>query len=358
MAASVDARLPTVMPFPLEADGCTDVVVVPGDEVSSIDLEASDSEGHLLARSKDGGRVRTMTVCSPVAMGAFLSIRPHLGRGLAAVVVGRARGEAVRDLATRADVAWAATVASVAAAREARNAELSKAGYEGPKSSVLGNLVLGKRTSVPVDLRGVGEPCARIDVVAGAPLTLLEGALWNDDGGLLASSQGVASATLFACGVERGRLDLETKGRPGPFAVLVRRERWRALELAGHPLASARMLARSAEGTSVVQEGAAGEVRVLGVGAEKVESWAVTVPAGRCVSVAAGGQGAGAGLELRLLDGLDGPDGPQELDRSYGANAARVLACAPSERQRALRVEVRVFAGKLDVVVGQRTRDG
>src|SRR5258708_37110716 len=102
-------------------------------------------------------------------MAATLSVRPHVGRGLAAIVLARATGDVARDLSTRPDVAWAATTQPLQRATGERNALLSKSGYEAPVATASGALPLGRRVSVPVDLKAPAGSCARIDVVAGAP---------------------------------------------------------------------------------------------------------------------------------------------------------------------------------------------
>ena len=73
-----------------------------------LDVEAVDGDGRVVARAREGGGARTLTVCSPAAMPGTLAVRPHVGRGLAAVVLARARGEVARDLSARPEIAWAA----------------------------------------------------------------------------------------------------------------------------------------------------------------------------------------------------------------------------------------------------------
>jgi hypothetical protein len=186
--------------------------------------------------------------------------------------------------------------------------------------------------------------------VAGAPLALVEAAVWDDSGALLASNDGAGDATLFACGKGKARVDLGTRGRPGPYAVLTRAERWKDPEFAAHPLAASRMLGRAATGPESVLEGSAGTVRhaVLDASHQHVQTTAIA--AGQCLRISVGVEGEGTGLETRIFDAVSG----EELDRSHGQNAAGLRACAGGST-RSVRFEARATAGKLDAVIGERT---
>lgn len=349
VAITVDPRAPTYLGFPMEADQCVDAVVVPDDDVGQLEVDALDEGGRTMARAREGGRTRTMTLCSPTAMTASLAIRPHAGRGLAAVVLARARGEVAKDMASRADVAWTAATQSLDAARAKRNQELAKAGYGAGQPVATGALVIGRRVSVPVELRGA-KGCDRIDVLAGAPLSLFEASLWDDAGALVSSGDGADAVTLFACGKGKARLDLEVRGRPGPFGVVQRPERWQHPAFASFPLAAARMLGRAAEGSRIVAEGAVVSTKAVSVDPAHPAAWDEVVPDGKCLRVTAGAQGDGSGLLLRIFDGGT----QEELDRSHGAVAVSALGCGPPGAPRPVRVEVRATAGRLDVVAGVR----
>ena len=79
-------------------------------------------------------------------------------------------------------------------------------------------------------------------------------------------------------------------------------------------------------------------------------SWNEAVPAAKCIHVALGSSGSGAGLVGRLTDAATG----DELDRAHGAESASLRACAPDATPRSVHVSIRVTGGKLDVVVGER----
>lgn len=338
VATPVDARAVAAVAFPIEENGCTDALVLPDGDVALLDVEVLDAEGRLLARAKETSAVRSVTVCSPIAISGTLQIRPHVGRGAAAVVVSRSKPETTRELRARSDVAWAAPTVPVADARAARNAALAKSGYGAPTATHNGQLQLGRRVTVPVDLPGAA--CARIDVVAGAPLALVDAAVWDDQGALLASGDGVDGATLFACGKGKARLDLATRGRPGPYSVLVRPERVKDPALIAHPLAASRMLARA--------EGRPGSIRHVSLDAAHQSVHDATIPPGQCLRSAFGAEGEGTGLEVRVFDVTDG----EELDRSHGQTAASVRACA-ADATRTVRIEARATAGKLEALAGE-----
>lgn len=346
VAVAVDARAPSSVGLTIEEGGCADALVVPDEDVAVLDVDVFDAEGRLVTRAKDTSAVRSITVCSPTAVAGSLQVRPHVGRGLVAVVLAKAKGDSAREMLTRPDVAWVASGQPLDTTRAARERSLVTAGYGAATSAQTGQLQLGRRATLPVDL-GAGA-CTRVDVVAGAPLALVEAAIWDDRGSLLASADGADGAALFACGKGKARVDLGTRGRPGPFAVLVRPEKWKDPAFAAHPLAASRMLARGA-GPAAVHEGKPGVVRHAVLEPAKRYMHDANMAAGQCLLVAVGVEGEGTGLELRMFDAVTG----DELDRSHGQIAAAVRACA-GDAARSVRVEARASAGKLDAVIGER----
>jgi hypothetical protein len=349
VALPVDSRAPTTVSLPLATDQCIDVMIIPGDAVALLDVEAVDGEGRVVARSRDAAAIPTLTICSPIEMAGALFIRPHVGTGLAAVVLARAPGEAARDLSTRPDVAWVAPSQPVEATSRARELLLAKHGYQGPLTTTSGSLVLGRRVSIPLNLKPLGAPCARIDVVAGAPLALVSAHVIGDRGVVLASGEASSSVTVFACASGSATLELETRGRPGPFKATVRPERWKDPVFATHPLAASRMLARASSGPEMLLDGNETAVRALSLAADRVVSWTETVPAGRCLRATIGVEGSGAGVEIRAFD-----EGDFEVDRSEATYAAGVHPCASSNTSKSVRLEARASAGRVDGVLGVR----
>ncbi|WP_394827529.1 hypothetical protein [Pendulispora albinea] len=368
VAVRVDSRSQANVAFPVEANQCIHVVVVPDEDVALLEVEALDDAGRVVARAHEGLKEPNFVLCSPVAFEGVLTVRPHVGNGLAAVVLARTKGEGAREFSGRASVVWTASPLSLDLARTARNAELTRAGYAAPTSTRNGQLVLGRRLTVPLDLppqTGGPSACARVDVVGGAPLALVEANIWaapsasapsassSDSGGaLLASGEGTGSTTLFVCGRTKAQIELETRGRPGPFSVLVRPERWQNALFAAHPLAATRMLARAAVGESLVHEGVVAGVKHVTLDPARRVTYAMTAGPGQCVRIAVGIDGEGSGVELRLFDAATS----EELDRAAGEKGVSARACAPPSSPRSLRIEMRGTAGKPEAIVGERIR--
>lgn len=348
VAVAVDSRAVSTVGFSIDEQGCADALVVPDDDVAVIDVDVFDNDGRLVARAKDTLPMRSITVCSQLPIAGSMQIRPHVGRGLVAVVVAKAKGDAkemMSTMLTRPEVAWVSSGAPIEQAKQTREKALGKVGYGNATSTQNGTLQLGRRQTLPVDLDASG--CTRVDVVAGAPLALVDAAVWDPNGNLLATAEGSDGTTLFACGKGKARLDLGTRGRPGPFVVTTRAERWKDATFAAHPLAAGRMLSRFGP----VFEGAPGRVKTTPLDAAKRFTQDANIPANSCLRVAAGVEGEGTGLELRLFDAATN----EELDRAAGQTSASVRACAGGATLN-LRLEARASAGKLDAVIGERLK--
>lgn len=347
VAVSVDARAVSAVAFAVEENGCSDAFVVPDEDVAVVDLDVLDADGRIVARAKDSGPRRSVTVCSPVSMTGSVQVRPHVGRGLVAVVTAKLKKETARDLFAHAEVAWISPSQPLDQTRTARNAVLTKAGYAAASVTRNGQLALGRQATLNVDQ--TAGSCTRIDVVAGAPLALVEASAWDDAGALLGSAESADGATLFTCGKGRARVDLGARGRPGPYAMLVRPEKWRDSAFTAHPLAAGRMLARASVGPTFVHEGTAGTVKTASLDASHQWTLTTSVPANQCVRIAVGAEGEGTGLELRAVDAASG----EELDRSHGQTSAAVHACAAAAAI-SIRTDLRATAGKLEAVVSER----
>lgn len=349
-AVPVDSRAPSAVAFAIEEGGCSDALVVPGDDVAVVDVDVLDGEGRVVARAKDSASVRSVTVCSPIGMAGSLQVRPHVGRGLVAVVLAKTGAATAHDMLTRPEIAWVASGQPLEVARAGREKILRRAGYGGPTGAHAGQLQLGRRTTVPVEI--APGACARVDVVAGAPLALVEAAMWDDAGALLATGDGADGAVLFACGKGKARVDLGTRGRPGPFALTVRSERWMDPVFARYPLAASRMLSRLAGGVASSHEGKPGAVKRATLESARRYLHDANLGAGQCLRVAVGVEGEGTGLDVHMFDAVTG----DELDRSHGQFSASVRACS-GRAARSLRIEARASAGRLDAVVGERLHD-
>jgi hypothetical protein len=269
------------------------------------------------------------------------------------VVLARSAASGEHALSAPADAVWVATSQPIDRAGAAREAVLAHDGYGLALARLAGALSLGRRIAVPLNLVAGAGVCERVDVVAGAPLALVDAQVWSDAGELVASGASASSMALFACAHGPARLELQTRGRPGPFAVTLRPERWKGAALSAHPLAASRMLARAATGPDALFEGKELALRDLTLDGQRAISWTETVPAGACLRATVGGQGDGAGVEVRIFDAQG-----VEVDRSEDAHAASVRVCAGPDAPRPVRLEAGASAGHLEAVLGERIGPG
>lgn len=355
VAVTLDARAPTLVGFSIEAGQCVDVIVVPDEDIALVEVEAQDGDGRLVARSRDAGRDRSLTVCSPLTFDGSFVLRPHVGNGLAAVVLARAAADHVQNTNNHAQIAWVSASGPLEANKAARDVDLVKNGYAAATSSSTGILAVGRRSTVTLDLAPknakTAAPCSRVDVVGGEPLALVDAEIWDTAGALVTRGQGSASATVFSCAKPKAELELEARGRPGPYAVVARPERWQDALFAKSPIAAARMLSAAASGESAHIEGSAVAVKTFTVDATHRAVFDETVKSGQCLDVAIGAEGDGTSIEARVVDTTS----QEELDRDSGSLGARVRACAGPGQPRGVRIELRA-QGKLDLIVGERTR--
>jgi hypothetical protein len=347
VAVTADARTETVLAIGVDANQCLDVLAVADDGVALLELEVADGDGRVIARAREGAHERSVLLCTTAAFAGSLHLRPHVGNGLAAVVAAKLPLDDATELGERPELVWYATSHTVEQAKKVLDGELARAGYVAGIQVGGGSLVFGRRTSVSLDPTPGG--CARVDVMAGSPLSLFDARVWDDHGALVASGEGASQVALFLCRAQKTQLELEAHGRPGPFGVVMRKERWQSQAFLQKPLAASRMLARSADAPTFAVEGVLGDARTMSVDAGKRVTWEATTPVQTCVVTAVGAEGEGTGVTLVALDVASGED----LDRSHAASSARVRVCATDAARRA-RYELTVSVGKLDVVVGDR----
>jgi hypothetical protein len=126
---TVDSRVTAYFAVPIEASHCVDVFVAPAEDIGPLEVELLDSDGRTLARSRDGSGPRSLTVCAATASTGTLAIRPHVGHGLAAIVVAHAGAEVYRDISARPDVAWVIPRQSLQVAKRALESALETDGY-------------------------------------------------------------------------------------------------------------------------------------------------------------------------------------------------------------------------------------
>jgi hypothetical protein len=87
--------------------------------------------------------------------------------------------------------------------------------------------------------------------------------------------------------------------------------------------------------------------------AAHLSSWDELVPAGKCLRIAAGVEGEGTGLLGRVIERTTG----DEMDRAHADRAVAMRACVAIGAPRAVRIELRASAGKLEAVIGERVAD-
>jgi hypothetical protein len=348
LAVPLDPRTPTRVSALVEDDRCLDVFVVPSAEVSHLDVAVLDEQGHIIGRASAMGRERTLVVCSPEKAPLTIEIRPHAGRGVAAIVHSRTPAGGARDLDVRAVAHDLAPIGDLPESRAKNAARVEGLGYAPPKVAGEGTIAVGRRTSVHLELPA---GCARIDVLAARPVRGLETWLWNADGSLIARERGGGRATTFACtNGGKARLDLESLALPGRFVVEVRGERETAASLAQHSLAASRLIARMLARGVAKSAAQVGAPQAMALSPERVERRDILVPRGGCMDLSlALGPGA-AGAEVRLLDASTGA----ELELGRGTYSASARACALARGELRARVELRVKTGTTTALYGSR----
>lgn len=346
VAVAIDERAPTSIAMPIDAGECIDGLVIASEDASLLDAEVTDDATRVIARANGVGKDLSLVVCSETALNASLVIRPHVGAGVAAVVLSRAPLATGADLTSATHLAWVPSRASLQDARTRLDAELVRAGYAQPTSVTNVTTVLGRRATVSLD---PAEPCRRIDVVGGAPVAWVRASVWDDKGTSFGESVGSSQLVLFACGKGKLGVDVDVRGRGGPVAIVSRKERWQSPSFAAFPLAASRMLLRASQ--TGASDGPVGTVRQFAIDASRRESWESTIAVNTCLLTTAGSEGDGTGLTMEAIDATTG----DIIDRGAGAHATGVRACARGAPRR-VRYEVRASAGKLDTVAGECVR--
>jgi hypothetical protein len=208
----------------------------------------------------------------------------------------------------------------------------------------------GSRSTVPIELPA---GCARVDVVAGKPLADMLAELWDERGAMLGEGRGGAVASLFACGAGGpARLDVEAMGRPGPFAVEVRKDRAAPPALVAHPIAAGRLLARMNAGGAVADASDAAQAQVLTLDGATLKKLPLPVPANGCIEVIAAVDPGGSGVDLRLVDVASNES---TVTRARHVVADRLCAGASPLVGAA---ELRLGTGKADALVLLRPVQG
>jgi hypothetical protein len=341
LAAPLDARIGTRLSVATEGDECIDVFVLPSEDVSLVELTALDAEGRIVARAPGDERAPTLLVCAPARSELTIELRPHAGRGLAAVIIGATGDPSVRkDLGGEFIAHEIAPTVTLVEARTATRNRLAKLGYPSERVVTQGTVRVGSRVALAVDLPA---GCSRLDVLAGAPTRTLDAWLWSKSGSLIAHDDGGASAVLFACGTAQGaRIDVEAISRGGPFAVDIRTLAGPFAVLSRRPLAASRLLGRLTAHERIRTPLDASNIAEVTLSAEKITTEHRNVPRGTCLDAALAIDAGAEGAELRLTD----TDTGAELALARGTYSALTDVCAidsPSDAR--VTIEMRVGAG-------------
>ncbi len=316
----LDARTPTRISASIDAERCLDALVVPSDEVSSLDAVLTGEDGRILGRAESWGRERSLVVCSPIPASVTLELRPHAGIGVAVAMFSRSVDGSERDIDAETLRLEVFATGSVADERKRHDAAEAALGYPAPRVVAAGNLPLGRRLSYPLELP---DGCVRLEWVSGSPLRAVETWLYAADGSLLANADGGAPE-LFRCGPAASvRLDANSLSRPGPFALELYPEPGTPKLLEKQPLAASRLLARMSAAGLLVRARQVGAVYALDLTTTALAKQALTLPFGRCLDATVAVGPGGSGVELRLVR----EDGT-ELGSGRGDTATSVHACA------------------------------
>ncbi len=342
----IDAAVPTRVSLPLEEGRCTDVLVVPDEEVGVVELEATDAAGRSVGRSKAQGRLgtRALLVCSSETTTGSLILRPHSGQGTAAIILSRAP---ISDALTRdAEAFVAGSAPPKERVKSTLDAELARLGYAAAARSEWVTVGVGRRTVVNVP-RGAETACTRVDMAAAAPVGVFRFEL-AEERTRVADGYALAPRSVVICGKSPADVALESASRTGAALVTLRPETWTHETFAQHPVAASRMLTESRRHGDVSAPGWVHSVDIVG---DKPKDFELRLAKGQCGRVAAGIEGDAVGIELRAF----GEDG-QEADRTEGTYTASVNACASATAPRTVSVQLRVMGGKAHASVGARLR--
>jgi hypothetical protein len=316
----LDARTPTRISASVDADHCLDALVVPSDEVNSLDAVLTGEDGKILGRAESWGRERSLVVCSPIPASVTLELRPRAGIGVAVAMFSRSTDGSEREIDAETLRLEVFATSSVTDERKRHDAAEAALGYPAPRVAAAGSLPLGRRLSYPLELP---DGCVRLDWVSGTPLRAVEAWLYAADGSLLATDDGSAPR-LFRCGPAASvRLDATSLSRPGPFALELYPEPGTPKQLEKEPLAASRLLARMSAAGLIVRARQVGAVYALELTTTALAKQQLTLPFGRCLDATVAIGPGGSGVELRLVR----EDGT-ELGAGRGDTTTNVHACA------------------------------
>ncbi|EYF08584.1 Hypothetical protein CAP_4114 [Chondromyces apiculatus DSM 436] len=374
LALPVGSIAPARVSFVVDAGRCLDVLVVPSDEVGTLEVVAEDAGGRIVARARELGQDRGFVLCAGERAEVSLALRARGAGGLCAVMAGRSEVGTEGEIEGTFPIARVTETRALTVVRGVHDRAMEGRGFGAPRAST-GTAKLGSRSSVAVELPA---GCARIDVLAGKPLGEFLAELWNEQGELLVAERAGAAATLYGCGAGgQGRIDVESLARPGPFGVVVRKDPAAPQVLVKHPTAAARLMSRLIAGEGGSAGGGAGEgvrgaagsaagAQVVTLEEARLATVPLTVPVRSCSEVIVALDRQGAGLDLRLVEGGGTGDAKGGTGEGREAREARVARgryvvsdrrCAGNAPMQGA-VELRLGAGKGEALVLVRKVEG
>lgn len=346
VALPVGSRAPSRVSLSAEAGRCLDVLIVPSNEVAMLEAVAEDAGGRIVTRAREQGNERWFVLCAADAAEFSLSVRPRSSEGLVAVVIARSAVGAQAEIEQGTMVDLASQPMDLQRARQWFSGRVAGKGDYGPAHlSGTGAARAGSRSTMTVELPA---GCSRVDVIAGAPLVDVMAELWNDKNALWASGRGGAVASLFACGAGGpARVDVEAMGRPGPFALEVRKDTNKkpAAALLSLPVAAGRLLSRMSAGGGRADTQAAEKAISVGLDDASLKRIPLLAAPNTCVEVIAALDAEASGVELRIVDAK-----AQEVSLSRARHVTADRLCAGSGPAVGF-AELRLRAGKGNALV-------
>ncbi|HSC89405.1 MAG TPA: hypothetical protein VLC09_19115 [Polyangiaceae bacterium] len=329
VALPVDARLPSRLSASVPAHGCLDALALASPEVAQLELDVLDEGGRIFARGANQGDHRWSVVCaSEEATEVSFEVRPLGGRGLVLFVLST----------TPSNFAAPLSGAVFPKGLPARALVASKTELPPAKDLLRANLAVGEYSSAPLTFEG----CARLELVPEDPLWGFEARVWSKTGELLAEAKGLAARPMVACLPPGGaRLDLTAERRAGALSVQLGAAKRAPSELASLPLALSRLLSEQADGSTAWLDSPP-QLHRVELSRDRLTRAELTVPAGRCLRVAAAPDLGVHGVELRLRES----GGEREISTTRGATSAGLGVCAEAGHSRTVRLELRAIEGQ------------
>lgn len=339
----LDHRIPSQLTTLVPSESCIDILVLPGEGVRGVDVEALDERRYLFARAEERGETRSLVLCGGQLDATInLKFRPHTGQGLALVLVSRLEsGHTPSSLYP--EVARAFTGASTSPNYEPSTRGLAGASRPGLLEKNLGVHAIEKARLETIPFESSG--CTRFFFEPRAPLVGYWGEVFTESGKLLGQVEAVSAATLFTCGPSTpGRLELRALDRAGALGVHTQTERVMQGPLLQFPLAAGRLLTEAATKIPLERPSQIGSVQSHHLADDQLTRLELEVPLARCLHVFVAFEGRAFGLEGRLVERTSG----LVVDLGQGRYSLSLSAChqAPTENPASahLRLELEIRA--------------